>query len=173
MLNSKVLDVVKTFPINGTHKYYWVDGFDGVTQDLVYEGVVIAKGDKAWRTYCCGLTFETFFKAKGGVGLGSVKDVVSIKRDWFVASGGRKGPVDALVHRGLADEVKLEDALPGDFCQIWRKSGSGHSVVFLSYDHVKKTLHYWSTQPSTNGIGERTEVVGPDNITEIYIARAR
>lgn len=173
-LNTKVVTLLNTYPTDGTHKYHWVNGFDGVTGDLVYDKVTIAKTDDYYRTYCCGLTFEIYFKvaAAAGVKFASPKALKQIKADWFVATGKRGGPVDALVSRGLGKEIKLLDAQPGDFCQIWRKNGSGHSVIFLGHDQGK--LSYWSTQPSTDGIGRRTESFGnvPNPITEIFICRA-
>ncbi len=170
IFNQEVLNQIAKYPMDGTNKYHWVPGFDGVTQPLVYKGITIASPNEAKETYCCGLTFEVYFKVAEK--LGSVlADPKKMKADWFVATGKRKGPVDALVTRGLGTEVKLLDAQPGDFCQIWRQSGSGHSVIFMAHDQGKLT--YWSTQPATNGIGKRTEQFGgvPNPITEIYIAR--
>jgi len=166
-----VLDIVKTYPTDGTHKYHWVSGFDGVTEDLYYNNVLIAKSEEQKRTYCCGLTFEVWFKL--GSYKGTVQDLKKLKRDWYVASGKRKGPVDALVPRGLATEIEdIEDAMPGDFVQLWRKSGSGHSVIFIR--HVENGFEYFSTQPSTDGIGYRTEYfTGKNPVTETYIARWR
>ena len=69
-------------------------------------------------------------------------------------------PLGALRYAvGLASS-DWESARAGDFVQLWRRSGSGHSVVFLSW--VRKGgkivgLRYWSTQPSTNGIGVSAE----------------
>jgi len=171
--NKSVITLMGTYPTDGTHKYHWVNGFDGVTHDLVYKGEVVAKSEAEKRTYCCGLTFELFFRTAvaSEIDLGTISDVRRLKREWFVSTGKRKGPVDALVPK-LGIEVKLEEALPGDFMQIWRKNGSGHSVVFVSHEGNKLT--YWSTQPATNGIGVRTEsldLASKNPVTEIYIAR--
>jgi hypothetical protein len=61
--------------------------------------------------------------------------------------------------------TKLADARAGDFVQIWRHRGTGHSVIFI--DWVRKGgriqgLRYWSTQKSTQGIGYRTELFGSE-----------
>jgi hypothetical protein len=107
MFNQAVLDLIKTYPTNGTHKYHWADGFDGVTQDLIHQGITIAKTDALHQTYCCGLTYEVYFRVATqlGVKLPPPQDMKRIKSDWFVATGKRKGPVDALVIRGLGVEI--------------------------------------------------------------------
>ena len=62
-----VVKVIKSYPTNGTHQYYWPrkggGGYAGTTRDLVYQGKVVAKGDSKGRCYCCGITFEVFFRA--------------------------------------------------------------------------------------------------------------
>ncbi len=171
MTNQQVLDLIATYPTDGTHKYYWVNGFDGVTHDLVWNGTVIAKSEPERRTFCCGLTLEIWFSLFDHKLSLSAQDIRKIKADWFVATGKRKGCVDGLVPRGLGTEVLLKDAQPGNFCQLWRKSGSGHSVVYLG--HTAETISYWSTQPSTNGIGKRTEKFGKDFVNEVYLVQAK
>lgn len=176
-MRQTIIDTLKSYPTDGTHKYHWVNGFDGVTKDLIFKEKSIAKSEALQRTYCCGLTFEVYFKVlMQGTNCPltlTPKELLNIKRDWFVAAGGRKGPVDALVTRGLGIEIKPpHKGQTGDFAQIWRKNGSGHSVIVI--EHTDDFLKYWSTQPSTDGIGYRTEffknVKNP--ITEIYVAQA-
>lgn len=172
-MNEKILEIIKRYPTDGTHNYYWVNNFDGSTEDVYYKGALILRGDHLKRTYCAGLTFEVFLKAciELNIDLGTVENVRKMKREWFVATGKRKGPVDAIVPQ-FANSVDLKKAKPGDFCQFWRKNGSGHSVIFLKENNG--FLKYWSTQPSTNGIGERIESLNSNSrnpITEIYIAQ--
>ncbi|MGZ5280057.1 MAG: hypothetical protein ACXWC9_08950, partial [Pseudobdellovibrionaceae bacterium] len=49
----------------------------------------------------------------------------------------------------------------GDFVQFWRKTGSGHSVIFEGYlyDESKKITGfcYWSSNASTKGFAKRCE----------------
>ena len=174
-MNQTITKIFRSFPTDGTHAYHWVNGFDGVTEDLIYKGTRIAKSEEQKRTYCCGLTFEVWFKEamELNIDLGTPRDVKNIKAEWFVARGGRKGPVDALIGRGLGCELIGLKGEEGDFAQLWRKSGSGHSVIVV--EHTDKYLKYWSTQPITNGIGIRTEFFeGVKNpITELFIARAK
>lgn len=186
MLNQTVLDIIKEYPTNGKYPYYWpkTGSYDGVTQELLYKGVQIAKPEKQKRTYCCGLTFEVYFRAAMKVGIifkGGVSDLKELKKDWFVARDPKKyrmGPVDALVPRGLGVRVFIDsltlgnEPKPGDFCQIWRKDKTGHSVIYLG--HNKKSITYWSTQAATNGPGKKTELRegGKNPVTEIFIVRA-
>jgi hypothetical protein len=91
---------------------------------------------------------------------------------WFVQELNGPGPSAALEEFGLGRTIEADEALPGDFIQIWRtikkgkKSPTGHSVIFL--DWVKNEagkisgIKYWSSQPGTKGIGNRVEYFGPD-----------
>jgi hypothetical protein len=182
-LNPIILDLIKLYPTNGTHPYFWSNGFDGVTMDIKYGGEIVAYAEKTMglkRTYCCGLTWEVYMIAceryaqlHGCNGfklnnLGSL-GIKELKADWFVATAGKfKGPVDALVPRGLGVEIEVDDIQPGDFVQIWRESGLGHSVIYLGSDG--NYFHYWSTQKSTNGIRENKESF--KSLTSIYTVRA-
>src|SRR5690242_8698586 len=60
-----VLEVAKTYPTDGTHKYYWpkTGTWPGTTRDLFYLGKKVCDGDPEKRCFCCGLTFEVFFRA--------------------------------------------------------------------------------------------------------------
>lgn len=187
-----VLEVAKGYPTDGTHRYHWPKGssWTGTTRDLFYDGVRVCDGDPEKRCYCCGLTFEVCFRAweiaaqraKVPFRIGDLdaKGVHKLRRDWFgVDEHDRKTCQRALVEHKLGRAIKLEDARPGDFVQLWRASKSGHSVVFLGLDRDAAgravALRYWSTQKATNGIGERVErfdgpaAVLPD---ETYVARA-
>lgn len=191
-LNAHVLRTIGAYPTDGTHDYWWPkDGtYDGTTCDLEYAGAVVARGEAKKRTYCCGLTFEVWLRAceaaakKAGkkelkIGELDAAALRKLKSDWYVATGKREGPVDALVPRGLGRRIERPaDARPGDFVQLWRKNGSGHSVIFIAWEREAGKIvgiRYWSTQPATKGIGVRIERfdgekgVKPE---EIYIVRA-
>lgn len=50
----------------------------------------------------------------------------------------------------------------GDFIQMWRNNGSGHSAIFRGFvdsngDGNNNLICYWSSQQSTNGYGTRCE----------------
>ncbi|GIW72717.1 MAG: hypothetical protein KatS3mg102_2259 [Planctomycetota bacterium] len=193
-LNPYVLALLQSYPADGTHGYWWPkDGsYDGTTCDLVYQGEVVARGEPGRRTYCCGLTFEVWLRAceawwrrhrpsAGHLRVGDL-DAAGLRKlraEWFCARGGRGGPVDALVPRGLGVRIeRLQDARPGDFVQLWRADRSGHSVIFLGWERQGGEIagiRYWSTQRATRGIGiHREYFAGPRAVRrdELYIARA-
>ncbi len=61
---------------------------------------------------------------------------------------------DALVSEGIGEELFEEDwdsVWPGDFVNIWRTDGSGHSVIFVDWiedDGVKVGLRYYGCNTS-------------------------
>ncbi|MEI7576297.1 MAG: hypothetical protein WCK51_05340 [Armatimonadota bacterium] len=58
--------------------------------------------------------------------------------------------------------VSPKDALPGDFCNINWVKGPGHSVVFLGWEKTAEGepgMRFWSSQASTNGLGDKTVAV--------------
>lgn len=183
--NQIVLDTLKQYPTDGTHDYWWPrsgeGNYDGGTRDIFFDGKQVMKGEEKKRTYCCGLTLEIFLKAyktwlkKHG---GEKASVVSpdhwgrFKKLWFVEKTNGPGPSAALEEFGLGKTIEPNEALPGDFIQIWRtipegkKSPSGHSVIFMDWERNDAGriagFRYWSTQPGTKGISERVENFGPD-----------
>ena len=56
-MNDYVMRVVKSFPTDGTCKYWWPKkgGYDGATQDVYFMGHKVMRGDpeKKKRCYCC------------------------------------------------------------------------------------------------------------------------
>ena len=70
-LNPYVLKVISGYPLDGSYTYHcgWdpreYDIYNGVTQDLWYKGMVVAKAypDGSRCSYCCGFTFEVFVRA--------------------------------------------------------------------------------------------------------------
>lgn len=175
-LNPFVVEVMLEYPTDGTHPYYWpkTGKWRGCTRDLVYDGQVVSEGDPKGRAYCCGLTFEVFLEAwrrwcvskKRPFKIADL-DVAGVRRlqkQWFGSARDKTCVRTALVDNALG--VRITDwkqARRGDFVQLWRHSGSGHSVVFDSWIKTKGKivgLRYWSTQKSTKGIGFRVEFFG-------------
>lgn len=143
----------------------------GCFDDLVFDNVIVLKAGPG--TYCCGVTLEMLWRGweahvaeQGGRLLGglSVQDAKALRREWFCI-GTRRGPVDALVPRGLGVEVPVGEARRGDFAQLWRPDGSGHSVFVLNVGRGR--ISYLSTQRSTKGLGARVEPAP----REIYVVR--
>lgn len=176
-LNAVVLDALRAYPTDGTHRFHWPKGdpWRGTTRTLTYAGEVLCAGDPEGRCYCSGLTFEVFLEAwltwarshglperVAGLDLAGLK---AFQSRWYGTDGDRQTLRTALKTSGLGHDVKdWETARPGDFVQLWRHDGSGHCAVFLAWERDAHSaisgLSYWSTQKATNGIGERTERFG-------------
>ena len=60
--------------------------------------------------------------------------------------------------------ASFADVKPGDFVQLWRNDGTGHSVIFQDWERdgagAIVGIDYWSTQSSTNGIAFNDEYFG-------------
>ncbi|MFV1958268.1 MAG: hypothetical protein ACC662_02520 [Planctomycetota bacterium] len=189
--NAHVLAVLATYATDGAHGYHWPrrGAWLGFTRTLRYDGRVLGEGDPQGRCHCSGLTFEVFFRAWErwcrSVGRPfriadlDFEGVRRLQQQWFGTSGDRATLATALVGNGLGVRIeRREDARPGDFVQLWRHSGSGHSCVFLGWVREGARvvgLRYWSTQSSTNGIGAREERFGASGSTvkedEFYVVR--
>lgn len=173
-MNGYAVDILEEYPRDGTHPYSWVNTYTGVTRDLYYKGELIAwdnpNGSKS--CYCCGLTFEDFFRAmqqlNSDLNLGedingmTAADMRYFIHLWFVQSTWGDGPGIALRYFGLGDNIsQFNDVKKGDYVQLWRTTGSGHSVIFINWttNAAGDTtgIRYWSTQGSTNGINYNTE----------------
>jgi hypothetical protein len=176
-LNEHVPAVVATYRADGTHRYHWprTGTWLGNPRPITYAGEVFAEGDPEGRCHCSGLTFAVFLaaweRACRAVGrepvLPGVPDLAALRRlqrAWFGEGGDRRTLSTALVEGGLGEDVPDPlDARAGDFLQLWRHSGSGHSAVFLSWvreGDVLVGVRYWSTQSSTGGIGVAEERFG-------------
>ena len=187
-LNPYVLEIMSTYPVDGSYGYFWPKegGWEGTTQDVVYEGKKLTDGDPKNRSYCCGLTFEVYVRAlleaSEGAAAGVSADTLHELRLRFFGDS-KEGERRRLCQFGLeslrlGETVDdLEQARAGDFVQFWRHGGSGHSVIFVNWVRRKgeiRGITYWSSQTSTQGIGYQTETIGPDGIDrkQIYIARA-
>lgn len=186
--NRLVLEEIATYRMDGTHGYWWPNArqmretlgedarFHGVTRDLYLGGQRVAHGEPDGRTFCCGVTLEAFHAAylrwieengePGGTAL-TPENWADFMRYWFVLEKNGPGPSLALEEFGLGRTINPEDALPGDFVQIWRRQGSGHSVIFLSWVRDEEGeisgFRYWSSQPGTDGIRPTIEYFAPED----------
>lgn len=176
-LNPYVLKVISGFPTNGTYPYHcsWepreYDIYNGVTQDMWYKGMVVAKAypDGSRCSYCCGYTFEVFLRAmklrniqKGldpddfnGM---TFNDLFNMLQLWYIEGKGdseQRGIVGYGLGKALTD---FEQVKPGDFLSYSTTPSGGHSVVFIDWlrDDNKKIvgLKYFSSNLSgTHGVG--------------------
>ena len=157
---TNIIDIANEFSGGG---YKWKGG-SGVCIALKHDGKIIRScGDDT--SHCCGFTLSVAFIAATNRGLLNGKDLTEVKKfssNWYSAGGAGSGKlcVAALENLGIGKEVSLEDAQEGDFCQIWRTNGSGHSVIFLSHIYEGDDIigfNYRSSQSSTDGIGDSSE----------------
>ncbi len=159
---TDVITVANKFSGGG---YQWGGGVSGVCIPLYHDGQLIRNCSEGDKTHCCGFTLSVAFIVATNRGLFSDKSFSQIdnfSKEWYSEGGAGCGKlcVAALVNLGIGYEVSLEDAKEGDFCQIWRTNGKGHSVIFLSHIYEGDKIigfNYRSSQPSTNGIANSKE----------------
>ena len=158
---TDVISIANKFSGGG---YQW-GGVSGVCIPLRHDGKIIRSYDEDGPSHCVGYTLSVAFIAATNRGLfdsKSEKQVRKFSSDWYSAGGvNGKLCVQALENIGIGSEFDLEQAIEGDFCQIWRTNGSGHSVIFLSHIYNDNDeiigIKYRSSQKSTDGIGDRKE----------------
>lgn len=188
-LTPHVLAVLREYPTDGSFDYYWPKegGWEGATQDVVYDGRLLARGDPQRRSYCCGLTYEVYvralLRASGGEPIQGLTgdDLHELRLRFFGDSktGERRRLVQyGLESMGLGDPIPHDQARTGDFVQLWRHSGSGHQVIFVNWlykNGERVGLTYWSSQGTTRGIGYLSERFGPEGVdpAQVYVVRAR
>ncbi|HZQ48109.1 MAG TPA: hypothetical protein VFC07_13920 [Verrucomicrobiae bacterium] len=176
-LNPYVLKVISAFPQDGSYPYHcsWTpreyDIYNGVTQDLWYKGMVVAKAypDGSRCSYCCGYTFEVFDRAmrlrniqKGldpddfnGMTFGDLFNALQL---WYIEGSG-DSEQRAITSYGLGRAITdFEQVRPGDFLSYSTTPSGGHSVIFIDWlrDDQKKIvgLKYFSSNlGGTHGVG--------------------
>ena len=176
-LNPYVLKVISGYPLDGSYAYHcsWepreYDIYNGVTQDLWYKGMVVAKAypDGSRCSYCCGFTFEVFVRAmklrniqKGldpdefnGM---TFTDLFNMLQLWYI-----EGPGDSekrgITCYGLGRAItNFDDVHPGDFLSYDTTPTGGHSVVFIDWlrDDENKIIgfkYFSSNLSGTHGVG--------------------
>ena len=173
-LNPYVLAIAGCYPTDGSYphrcKPLEYDLYNGVTQDLWYKGRVVAKGHPNWTrcSYCCGMTFEVFYRAmqyrniQNGLdpddynGM-SFSDLFNLLQLWYIEGPG-DSPQFGITSYGLGKKIEnLEDAKPGDFLDFSRNNKSGHSVIFVDWtrDAAGKItgFKYFSSNSARVGYG--------------------
>jgi hypothetical protein len=178
-LNPYVMAVISGYPLDGSLGYHcsWkvreYDIYNGVTQDMWYKGMVVAKAypDGSRCSYCCGFTFEVFNRAmklrniqKGldpddfnGMTFG---DLFNALQFWYIEG---KGDCErrAIESYGLGYGISVDDlekVRPGDFLSYDTTAPGGHAVIFIGWlrDEQNKIigLKYFSSNLSgTHGVG--------------------
>jgi hypothetical protein len=171
--NAAIVTTLLSYPRDGTHRYWWPrrdePSYDGCTTHVLYRGERVMTGEPGGQTYCCGLTLEVLYRVleseEQRVPWLTTETTGLFKHLWFCREKNSLGPTEALETFGIGRRITDDaEVLPGDFVQIWRHNGTGHSVVFVGWaitpDGEVAGIHYWSTQPRTNGIHFATETFG-------------
>ena len=178
-LNPYILKVISGYPLDGSYAYHcgWdpreYDIYNGVTQDLWYRGMVVAKAypDGSRVSYCCGFTFEVFIRAmklrniqKGldaddfnGM---TFNDLFNALQLWYIEGKG-DSESRAITSYGLGRAIPntdLEQVHPGDFVSYDTTPPGGHSTIFIGWlrDETNKIvgMRYFSSNLSgTHGVG--------------------
>ena len=176
-LNPYVLKVISGYPLDGSYPYHcsWepreYDIYNGVTQDMWYKGMVVAKAypDGSRCSYCCGYTFEVFLRAmklrniqKGldpddfnGM---TFSDLFNMLQLWYIEGKG-DSEQRAITSYGLGRAItNFEDVRPGDFLSYDTTPSGGHSVVFIDWlrDDQSKIIgfkYFSSNLSGTHGVG--------------------
>jgi hypothetical protein len=176
-LNPYVMKVISAYPLDGSYPYHcgWTpreyDLYNGVTQDMWYKGMVVAKAypDGSRCSYCCGFTFEAFLRAmklrniqKGldpddfnGM---TFHDLFNMLQLWYIEGKGdseQRGIVAYGLGKAITD---FEQVRPGDFLSYSTTPPGGHSVIFIGWlrDDQGKIigLRYFSSNLSgSKGVG--------------------
>jgi hypothetical protein len=172
------IDIAKDLQPLSTGPYKWVSGSSGMPVDIYFKSkdpLFKKPGDGS--TYCTGYTFAVGYITclnRGLLANFTDADIKKIQEIWNVGDAKTypKLCVDAIANKKysnsktLGEEITIENVKKGDFCQIWRSTGSGHSVIVL--EMIKKDgktvgIKYYSSNtkinPSTkrSGPGENTE----------------
>lgn len=173
-LNPYVLKVISAYPLDGSYPYHcgWTpreyDIYNGVTQDLWYRGMVVAKAypDGSRCSYCCGFTFEAFVRAmklrnvqKGldqddfnGM---SFNDLFNLLQFWYIEGAGdseQRGITAYGLGRAITD---FEQVRPGDFLSYSTTPAGGHAVIFIDWmrDAQNKIVGLKFFSSNLSGVG--------------------
>ena len=194
-LNDYVQQVIATY--NGYYPYLLntdYANYNGVSENLYFANRLLARahpsGSRA--THCVGITFEVFFKAMQSrnrkLGLDAddfnkmtFEELHDFMLIWYVASGNKQvNNIEIAVEKyGLGKRIdRFEDARAGDFMDISRTNGTGHTVVFQNWIRNNggqiTGIRYWSSQESGVGFNmEYFDTSGQGNVRSnlVYIAR--
>lgn len=175
---TDVLETAYSYPDGGGYNRTWAGS--GTPEAITHNGQqVLAAGQGG--SYCCGYTFCVAMRVLAERGLLEGKSYDQVKRFqklWYGATDEEDDTLCALAveQLGVGLAVPLEDAAPGDFVQLWRTNGSGHSVIFVDWamrDGRRVGFRYRSSQGSTDGIADATEYFADSGIDRARVDGSR
>lgn len=168
------------FAIEDGGGYAWES--TGVSEPITHKGETILRATPDGTTYCCGYTLMVAMRACEELGLlehATPDEVRTMQRMWYGSTPESAETQMALAMStlGIGGAVAHDEARPGDFVQLWRHSGSGHSAVFIGWVRDERGaitgLRYRSSQGSTDGIANNVELFGAGGVdrSRTYFAR--
>jgi hypothetical protein len=191
------------FPKDGTYPYCWEYYGDvcGDTWGQIYDGIYGGEtlfgggGD----CFCSGHTLEMFldawrrYREENGLGDGALFQVdasaltvdsvdVGEFYQWWQGFGvaDTASAAEAFESQGIGENIYEADwdtALPGDFVNLSRSTGSGHSVIFVGWitdGATKIGLRYYGCNGSGDSCADESSahnvagVSGPSFNTELF-----
>jgi hypothetical protein len=144
--------------------YRWEKGLSGTPIDIKSSnGETIFAKTPDGSSYCTGFSFAVFIISLWNRRNKLDKNLIrKLQKEWNQGKPEEKPKlcVNAIVSNNLGKEVTLEEANPGDFVQLWRQKGSGHSAILV--EKIKKGdkiigIKYYTSNSSTKGPGEGQE----------------
>lgn len=154
-------------------EYRWYPGSTGLPIDIYFESnEALIKAPEDQSTHCAGFTFAVFFVTALNRGLlnnFTDNDIKTLFQVWSESDGTRypKLCVKAIsqpIRAGLSalgKEVTLEQVRPGDFCQIWRTTGTAHNALIVDILRDGNSiigLKYYSSNPIQNPETNKTGI---------------
>ncbi|MBI2520844.1 MAG: hypothetical protein HYV97_10520 [Bdellovibrio sp.] len=148
-------------------------------------------------SYCTGATYAAFIETLNSIIGPEERSLLS--EDRFEAfrmqelDGGRRedhvkfwghwnadntGHSYAMIdYTEMGKLITAKSARPGDFVNIVWKNNRGHAVIFLGWnvdEKGEKSLLYWSSQPSSNGLGDsQTHLSNTKSVTFVRLINPR
>jgi hypothetical protein len=174
------VEISKDFQNIAKGGYAWKDGSSGMPVDIYFKSESpLFKKPSDGSTYCTGFTFAVGYITclnRGLLNDLTDSDITKMQKIWNQGDAKTypKLCVDAIANteysngKTLGEEVTIENVKSGDFCQIWRNTGFGHSVIVL--EMIKKDgktvgIKYYS---SNTKINPQTKRSGPGENTEYF-----
>lgn len=214
---ASLRDAIIRFASSKTGGGYDTSGH-GVSTTFAYDGQPWLRANPAG-TYCCGATLEAFLSAyRTAHAIGDdagggrwfeawpIEKMQALQQGWYGTPAAAKSEAFTAEMREVIVEQQVAQVLPwtglgarvddlrllrrGDFVQFWRKSGTGHSVIYWGRDRDgqgRERLWYWSSQrrrrplpieplqariePEPSGFGLSWELIGEEiDSARIYAA---
>lgn len=180
--NEQVVQIAKLYSSGG---YKWVAGSDGVPESIYFKDQEILTMPADKKTYCCGFTFWVAMRVLESNRLideMTVNEIKTFQKQFFgsAPTPQKKLCAYAIPTLGVGKEIVFDRCKEGDFVQLWRTNGSGHSVIFYKWiinknNNNKIGFEYYGTQTATGGMGLHEEYFsgsgGDVNKGSTYAAR--